>query len=68
MAEEEFRPLFDRHVKSVFEGTYSYALADLLSADEQERIKILEREMGSPYKFHIGAFDKGNEFVGWIWG
>lgn len=68
MTEEEFRPLFDEHKKSVFEDVHSYAFPNLLSEDELQRIKDLGQNAGTLYKLYLGAFDEENKLVGWSWG
>ena len=68
LTEEEFKPLFEQHKKSVFEDTHSYEFRDILSAAELGKIKELGQAFGAPYKLYFGVFDNNDQFVGWSWG
>lgn len=68
LTEEEFKPLFSKHRKSVFNGDHSYDFHDVITHEELENIKILIKNLGTPYKLHLGVFDSKDQFVGWSWG
>lgn len=68
LAEEEFRPLFDRYKDVVFEGTHSYNPQDIFTALETEKIAELRAGIAQRYKLNLGMFDQDGEFVGWTWG
>lgn len=64
----EFKPLYDLYRVSVFEDDHSYVLWDLLDESELDNIKVLGKDLGTPYKLYLGLFDKDEKFVGWSWG
>lgn len=68
LTEAEFRPLFDEHKMTVFEDDHSYVLWDLLDESELENIKVLGKDLGTPYKLYLGIFDKDENFIGWSLG
>lgn len=68
LSEEEFKPLFDKHKFSMFADVHSYDMQHVLTDAEQQRIKELEENLGTPYKLYLGVFDINNQFIGWSWG
>lgn len=68
MSKEDFEPLFQRHVHSVFADDHSFALSDALDETEQERLMELDSTLGAPLHLYLGAFDRDDQFVGWTWG
>ncbi|GAB5446138.1 GNAT family N-acetyltransferase [Gymnodinialimonas sp.] len=68
MPKEEFGPLFQHHVHSVFTGDHSFALSDALTGSELEQLNELDSRLGAPMHLYFGAFDKSDRFVGWTWG
>ena len=65
---DEFWPLFNLHVKSVFDNDHSYNVAAVLTPDEIEKAKTLDKNLGAPFKLFLGAFDENEKFIGWSWG
>ena len=65
---EEFIPHFEEHRAKVFEDIHNYRTDQLFSEAEHEEISLLNTRMGDPFKLHLGAFDKDDNFVGWSWG
>lgn len=68
LSEKEFMPLFEESAKTVFGHDHSYRVRDLLDDTELEKMQALDQRMGTPYRLHLGVFDKNNKFVGWSWG
>jgi len=65
---EEFKKYYNEHRGVVFADDHSCSIRDLLSDDESNNIEELGKNMGSPFKLFLAAFDENNEFVGWSWG
>lgn len=68
MSKEEFEPLFQCHVRSVFANDHSFSLRDALDDLEQGQLRELDSRLGDPLHLYLGAFDSNDRFVGWTWG
>ncbi|MDP7322248.1 MAG: GNAT family N-acetyltransferase [Bacteriovoracaceae bacterium] len=68
LTSEEFKPLYDKHRKEIFEKDHSYVLWDLLDEDELSNIKKLGKRLGNPFKLYLAAYDSHENFIGWSWG
>ena len=67
LATDEFVPLFKQYRQQVFASELHFDLNAPLDADELQRFGKLVKNMGTPYRLHIGIYHD-SEFVGWTTG
>lgn len=67
LATDEFVPLFEQYRQQVFASELHFDLNAPLDADELQRFGKLVKNMGTPYRLHIGIYHD-SEFVGWTTG
>ena len=68
LSAEEFTPLYEAHHDDVFEEDHSYRWWNIVSSKEQEKARGLGKNMGTPFKLYLAAFNEKEEFIGWSWG
>ena len=65
---ELFAPLSSGHAKTIFDDTqYFFRPKDYYSPEDENKISLLKKNMGSPLRLNLGAF-RGEELIGWSWG
>ena len=65
LSDEEFDPLWNKHVSKIFdENSQIFRLYRFLSAEEKAKVEALRGSLGKPYTLNLALCYKG-DFVGW---
>jgi len=70
LTQKEFYPLYNQYKEAVFDDDHSFALYDLISDEEKEKMKQLTDSRGQThtYRIYMAALDKEGNIAGWSWG